>query len=142
MERRGLWREDLAARLAGCTPLAEIPGIPDDVRRVFVTAHDVPPERHVQMQATFQRHIDGAISKTINLPNSATVEDVARVFLLAHDAGCKGITVYRDGCRPMQPMGWDAPAGASTPCPNCHQSVGSGDGACSRCPSCGRVLCS
>ena len=70
----------------------------------FVTAHEVTPEEHVRVAAAFQEHVDGGISKTVNLQSSATVDDVAAVFQLAWELGCKGITVYRDGCRADQPI--------------------------------------
>ena len=68
----------------------------------FVTAHEVTPEEHVRTLATWQRWIDGGVSKTVNLPNSATVEEVGQAFMLAWETGCKGITVFRDGCRESQ----------------------------------------
>jgi ribonucleoside-diphosphate reductase alpha chain len=76
--------------------------IPEDLRRLFVTAHDIPPAHHVRMQAVFQRYSDSGVSKTINLPASATPDDVAAAFLLAHQLGCKGLTVYRSGSREHQ----------------------------------------
>ncbi|MDH4154003.1 MAG: adenosylcobalamin-dependent ribonucleoside-diphosphate reductase [Nitrospira sp.] len=76
--------------------------IPDDLRRLFVTAHDIAPAHHVRMQAVFQRHSDSGVSKTINLPPSATTADVAAAFVLAHELGCKGLTVYRAGSRAHQ----------------------------------------
>ena len=141
LERRGLWSDRLAERLAGGEPLADIPDIPEDVRRVFATAHDVRPSRHVEMQATFQKFIDGAISKTINLPAEAGPERVADVFFQAYRSGCKGITVYRDGCRPAQPMGWEAQAEPVVHCPRCQAQLDD-QVACSRCPRCGYTICS
>ncbi len=138
MEAHEMWSESLAERLAGGEPLAAIECVPDDVRRGFVSAHDVPAARHVEMQAAFQQHVDGAISKTINLPAGAAVEDVEAVYLLAHRSGCKGVTVYRDGCRPGQPMGWNS---AGAVCPRCRADLPRPD-CCCRCLRCGYTICS
>jgi ribonucleoside-diphosphate reductase alpha chain len=76
--------------------------IPEDMRRLFVTAHDISPAHHVRMQAVFQRSSDSGVSKTINLPPTAAPKDVAAAFQLAHELGCKGLTVYRSGSRAHQ----------------------------------------
>lgn len=76
--------------------------IPLEIRKVFVTAHDITPEQHVRMQAAFQEYVDNAISKTVNLPHDATKEDVSNVYKLAYELKTKGVTIYRDGCRDNQ----------------------------------------
>jgi len=96
---RGFYTEALMDKVAEHGTLHDITDIPEDVRRVFVTAHEVAPEWHVRMQAAFQKYTDNGVSKTINLPNAATVEDVARAYRMAYDLGCLGITVFRDGCK-------------------------------------------
>jgi len=76
--------------------------VPQKYQKLFVTAMDLSPEEHVIALATFQKFIDSSISKTINMPNSATVDDIENVYKLAYELGCKGITVYRDGCKDVQ----------------------------------------
>jgi ribonucleoside-diphosphate reductase alpha chain len=104
LQRAGLADEELRERVLQEGSVARIETLPEDVRRVFVTALDIAPEWHVQMQAVFQRHCDASVSKTINLPAHATSADVDTALQMAYDLRCKGITVYRDGCRPEQPM--------------------------------------
>jgi ribonucleoside-diphosphate reductase alpha chain len=98
----GLYSEELVSKIASTGTLSEIEEVPEEVRRVFRCALEIAPEWHVRMQAAFQKYTDNAVSKTINMPNSATREDVERAFLLAYELGCKGITVYRDGSREEQ----------------------------------------
>jgi ribonucleoside-diphosphate reductase alpha chain len=102
LEERGLYSEELMRRVAAEGTIAHIAEIPEDLRRVFVSAHDVSPQSHIRMQAAFQRHTDNAVSKTVNFPGSATREDVAEVYRLAFAEGCKGVTIYRDGSRDGQ----------------------------------------
>ena len=98
----GLSVEQLQGDLTASPSIQDIARIPQDIRRLFVTAHDVPPKQHVRMQAVFQRFSDSGVSKTINLPSSATKTDVADAFLLAYKLGCKGLTVFRSGSREAQ----------------------------------------
>ena len=81
---------------------AKIPGIPGDVSRVFVTDWDIEPEWHVRMQAVFQKYTDNSVSKTVNLPAEATPQDIRRIYSLAHELKCKGITIYRYGSKKQQ----------------------------------------
>src|SRR2546422_4798164 len=102
-KREGFWREDLVERILDNhgSPRG-LKEVPEKWQRVFATGHDVAAEWHVRMQAGFQEYSDAAVSKTINLPREATVEDVKKAYLLAFDLHCKGITVYRDGSREDQ----------------------------------------
>ena len=102
LEKRGLYSDGLMKRIVEGTHISDIAELPEDIRRVFVSAHDVSPEWHIRMQAAFQAHTDNAVSKTINFPNGATRADVAQSYRLAWKLGCKGLTIYRDGSRTFQ----------------------------------------
>ena len=146
--QRGFYSPELMQRLPE-EPLGEIEGVPEDVRRLFATAHTVSPEWHVRMQAAFQAHVDNAVSKTVNLPNRATPQDVDRIYRLAYDLGCKGITVYRDASRSEQvlvrsngrPMVCpDCVTAGAALCPECQAPLAHESG-CTVCPECGYSRC-
>jgi ribonucleoside-diphosphate reductase alpha chain len=101
-KRRNIYRREILAETARCGSLKKVKGLPQDLKRIFVTAFDVSPTEHVQIQAAFQKYTDNAVSKTINLPGDASVEDVRNIYLLAHKLRCKGITIYRYGSKPDQ----------------------------------------
>ena len=98
-KKEGFYSEKLMEKIAEHGTISDMPEIPEYIRRLFVTAHDISPEWHVRMQAAFQKHIDNAVSKTVNFSKRATKEEVAKVYWLAYKTGCKGVTVYRDGSR-------------------------------------------
>jgi len=98
----GFYSDELMQELADGNHLSDIDGVPEDVKRLFVTAHEITPEWHVKMQAAFQKSTDNAVSKTVNFPQEATREDVTRVYMLAYEEGLKGITIYRDRSRDAQ----------------------------------------
>ncbi len=100
--RRGFYSPELMKAIAQTGSIRDFKEIPQDIRRLFVTAHEVSPKWHVRLQAAFQKHTDNAVSKTVNFPHSATAEDVRQVYLMAHELGLKGVTIYRDGSREEQ----------------------------------------
>ncbi|MBD3245412.1 MAG: vitamin B12-dependent ribonucleotide reductase [Candidatus Omnitrophica bacterium] len=100
--KKGFYSEALMKEIASGKSLQEMPKIPEEIKRCFKTALEIAPFWHIKMQAAFQEHTDNAVSKTINLPNSATVDDIKEAYQLAYKLGCKGITVYRDGSRSVQ----------------------------------------
>jgi ribonucleoside-diphosphate reductase alpha chain len=99
---RGFYSPELMDAVARSGGIRRIEGIPQDVKDVFVTAHDITPEWHVRMQAAFQKFTDNAVSKTVNLPMDATLDDVMKVYNLSYELRCKGVTIYRDGSRENQ----------------------------------------
>uniref|UniRef100_UPI00356452EE vitamin B12-dependent ribonucleotide reductase n=1 Tax=Desulfosarcina sp. TaxID=2027861 RepID=UPI00356452EE len=100
--RQGFYSEALMEAVAGAGTIAHMDEIPERVKQIFVTAHDISPEWHLRMQAAFQKHTDNAVSKTVNLARDATVADVQKIYDLAWELGCKGVTIYRDGSKENQ----------------------------------------
>jgi ribonucleoside-diphosphate reductase alpha chain len=129
----GFLSPELLMEIKASQSIQHLGAVPGEVRRVFVTAHDVPPEEQVDMQATFQGHVDNAVSKTINLPSSASWSDVYQIFIRAHRRGCKGITVYREGSKPGQVLTTVRDASC---CPVCGRFVHGEEGAM-QCDTCG-----
>ncbi len=101
-KERGFWSRELMEKIADKGSIKEFNEVPDDVKAVFITAHDIAPTEHITMQAAFQKFVDNAVSKTVNFPHNAAPKDVEDVYLLAYKLGCKGVTVYRDGSREEQ----------------------------------------
>lgn len=106
--RKGLSTEEIMAKVGQFGSLKDIEEIPDDLKRIFITSFDVSPEEHLRIQAAFQEFTDNSVSKTINLPSDATVEDVRRIYTMAHELGCKGITIYRYGTKKDQVLSFDS----------------------------------
>jgi len=114
--QEGFYSPELMKRIAEHGGVQDLAEVPEAIRRLFVTAHDITPEDHIRMQAAFQRHTDNAVSKTVNFPNDATREEVAEVYRLAYQQGCKGVTIYRDGSRDLQVLSvGKPPADAAAP---------------------------
>ncbi len=168
MRDLGLWNEDIGEQLAARGGIRGLGVAPPDIERIFGIAHEIDPEWHIRHQAAFQRHVDNAVSKTINLPREATVDDVMNSFSRAFELGCKGITVYRDGSKTWQVLNRGRPVGTdlgtiegSPPsiredmpllppargqsvlevCPVCGQPAFEFAEACGKCHSCGHSTC-
>lgn len=102
LDRHGLDANRIVAEVMQKGRIRDVDGIPEELKRLFVTALEIPPERHLQIQAAFQRHVDNSVSKTVNLPVEATVQDVAKAYWQAWELGLKGITIYRYGSKSEQ----------------------------------------
>ncbi len=98
-KKRGFYNKRLERAVVSRGNLKGLKGVPEDIKALFITAHEIPPEDHIEMQASFQKYTDNAVSKTINIPEEATPDDVARAFLLAYEKGCKGVTIFRYGAK-------------------------------------------
>jgi ribonucleoside-diphosphate reductase alpha chain len=101
-KERGFYSAELLEEIARTGSVQKIGGVPEDVKELFVTALDIKPEWHIRMQAAFQKYTDNAVSKTVNMPSDATVEDVRKAYELAYKLKCKGVTVFRYGSKPEQ----------------------------------------
>jgi ribonucleoside-diphosphate reductase alpha chain len=120
LRRRGLYSVERMTELSKEGSLRHLGWVPEDIARVYVTAHDISPEAHLRMQAAFQKYTENAVSKTVNFSSDATRDDIRKVFVLAYRLGCKGVTVYRDKSRDEQVLnigGVNAAAGAQEPAP-------------------------
>jgi ribonucleotide reductase alpha subunit len=102
LARHGLPVDETIKKVGATGTLREVDGISNELKHLFVTALDIPPERHLQIQAAFQRHVDNSVSRTVNLAQSATIEDVAYVYRRAWELGLKGVTIYRYGSKSTQ----------------------------------------
>ena len=161
--KHGFYSEDLMKEIAKTGSVAHVAGVPEEVKKIFVTAHDVSPYWHVKMQAAFQLHTDNAVSKTVNFEEHATRKDIEEAYVLAYENNLKGITVYRNNSRQFQPMNLDDkkkpeeakaeeikdeieeynPSGEvkTVTCPECGNTIEMAEG-CFICLNCGYSGCS
>jgi len=101
-KKMGFYSKELIEQIAKEGTVRNIKDIPEEIRKIYVTAHDITPEWHIKMQAGFQKYTDNAVSKTVNFPKAATQQDIEKAYLTAYKLGCKGVTVYRDESRDAQ----------------------------------------
>jgi ribonucleoside-diphosphate reductase alpha chain len=160
-KKRGFYSEELMYKIAREGSIQHLDEVPDDVKKLFVTTHEIDTQWHVKMQAAFQKYVHNAVSKTINMPNNATIDDVKKAYLDAYEMGCKGLTVYREGSRQFEVLTKGTKTkteeekkdikqtiqkliAKKTPddeCPVCHSKMQRVEG-CFTCPKCGYSKCS
>jgi ribonucleoside-diphosphate reductase alpha chain len=142
-EALGILDESLVEEIRRRGGVRGLARVPADLAHLFPTAHEIPAEVHLRIQAAFQRHVHAAVSKTINLPRTATPADVAHAFRRAWDLDCKGVTVYRDGSRAEQVLsfGEEASRPKAGSCPDCGGTIVE-YGGCRACAACGHSSCS
>jgi len=136
LKERGLYKEEIIQKLLEGESLQNIEDISQDIKDIFVTAHDIGYEQHIETQACFQKYTDLAISKTVNLSSNASRKTVRNAFFKAWKMGCKGVTVFRNGCKGNQVL-----QKLDNKCPSCNEELTKREG-CLTCPSCGWGLCS
>ncbi len=144
LKERGLYSEELIQKIVdNHGSIQDIPEIPQDIKKVFKVAHDIDWRDHIKMQAAFQKWTDNAITKTINMPSTATPKDIEEAYTLAWKLGCKGLTVYRDRTKANQVFEFGGSKEAkqmSKVCPNCDIHLLK-EKRCWKCKRCGFSTC-
>lgn len=138
LQSLGLWNKDIEKEINKTGSIQHIDCIPDYIKKIFKVANEISFKDHVLMQAAFQEHVENSISKTINLPNDATIQDVMDAYMLAYDTSCKGITVYRDSSRAGQVLTTNK--SKTIKCPDCGKDLDHTEG-CLTCRHCGWSGC-
>jgi ribonucleoside-diphosphate reductase alpha chain len=132
-KKGGFYSSELLQAISTAWSIQGLENVPSEVREVFVTSHDIPTDEQIDIQAAFQKHVDNAVSKTINLPESASWKDVHNAYVRAFAKGCKGITAYREGSKPGQVL---TSMRDMSSCPTCGRLLRMEEGAM-QCESCG-----